>query len=160
MKIEIVLTLTVGTILHLSTVITKCLVITACILSWNTYIILYIRYTAEIRGRNMSIDYGIIGKRMKEKRQECSLTQEILAEKLGVSVGYISQIERGITRVNLDMLSNISLELDCDITYFISDVVPSGKGFLNEELSKIFEDMNHSQRKILLEIAETIKKNS
>ena len=44
----------------------------------------------------MSIDYKIIGKRIKERRKICQITQETLAEKLGVSVGYISQIERGI----------------------------------------------------------------
>ena len=43
----------------------------------------------------MSIDYKIIGKRIKERRKICQITQETLAEKLGVSVGYISQIERG-----------------------------------------------------------------
>lgn len=108
----------------------------------------------------MSIDYSVIGKRIQEIRKKCGLTQERLAEKLSVSVGYISQLERGITRVNLDTLSNISSELDCDIIYFLTDVTINDKNFLNDELAKIFNDMNSSQRKMLLEIAEIIKKRT
>ena len=107
----------------------------------------------------MSIDYSIVGKRIKDRRNKCFLTQEILAEKLGCSVGYISQLERGITRVNLDTLSNIALELNCDITDFLTDVTTSGKNFLNSELTKKFESMNETQRKMLLEIADIITRN-
>ena len=82
---------------------------------------------------------GFIGKRIQEIRKKCGLTQERLAEKLSVSVGYISQLERGITRANLDTLSNISSELDCDITYFLTDVTINDKNFLNDELAKIFK---------------------
>lgn len=106
----------------------------------------------------MSIDYSVIGKRIQERRKNCGMTQERLAEKLRVSVGYISQLERGITRANLDTLSNISSELGCDITYFLTDVTINDKNFLNDELARIFNDMNYSQRKMLLEIAEIIKK--
>lgn len=107
----------------------------------------------------MSIDYGIIGRRIKEKRKGCLLTQEMLAEKLGVSVGYISQLERGITRVNLDTLSNIATELNCDITCFLSDVSFADKKFLRTELEKVLEKMTPSQRKMLFEIAEIIQNN-
>lgn len=108
----------------------------------------------------MSIDYKIIGQRIKSKRIERNMTQEELSEKLGVSVGYISQLERGITRINLDTLSNISLELNCDITGFLTDVTITGKNFLNTDIMVVFESMNDIQRKMLLEIAEIIKNNS
>ncbi len=107
----------------------------------------------------MNIDYGIIGQRIKEQRCKHTLTQEKLAEKLGFSVGYISQIERGITHINLDTLSKISLELHCDITYFLTGVNVAEKNFLNGELAEIFDSMNNSQRKMLLEIAKIIIKN-
>lgn len=107
----------------------------------------------------MSIDYTIIGKRIKLKRKNRNMTQEMLAEKLGFSVGYISQLERGITHINLDTLSNISDELHCDITDFLTDVTRSNQNFLNTEFMDIFNSLDHSQRKILLEIAEVIKNN-
>ena len=56
----------------------------------------------------MHIDYKLIGERIKKIRKACGLTQEILAEKLNVSIGYISQVERGITKISLDLLAAIS----------------------------------------------------
>ena len=42
----------------------------------------------------MVIDYKIIGQRIKNARKAIGMTQEVLAEKADVTVGYISQIER------------------------------------------------------------------
>lgn len=36
------------------------------------------------------IDYAAIGKRIQKKRQERSITQEKLAEQVGISVVYLS----------------------------------------------------------------------
>ena len=44
----------------------------------------------------MNVDYGAIGQRIKQVRRSRDMTQERLAEALSVSVGYISQIERGV----------------------------------------------------------------
>ena len=63
----------------------------------------------------MSVDYAAIGQRIKGRRREQKRTQEWLAEQLQVSVGYISQIERGVTKVNLDTLSEIGASLGCDL---------------------------------------------
>ena len=39
----------------------------------------------------------MIGNRIKQLQLAASMTQEQLAERLEVSVGYVSQVERGIT---------------------------------------------------------------
>ena len=61
----------------------------------------------------MGIDYGKLGKNIKHYRKQKKLTQEQLAEKLELSVGFISQIERGITKMSLDTLIEICDTLDC-----------------------------------------------
>ena len=63
----------------------------------------------------MSVDYRSIGGRIKQRRRAAGMTQEQLAERLFVTVGYVSQLERGISKTNLDMLSKICTILDCDI---------------------------------------------
>ena len=108
----------------------------------------------------MSIDYKLIGRRIKCKRNAIGLTQEKISELLQVSVGYVSQIERGITKPNLEMLSAISEILDCDISDLISDVTTENQNFLNTELNDILSNMNPSQKKMLFEIAQIIKNNS
>lgn len=58
----------------------------------------------------MALDYNIIGQRIKKARQNKHLTQEDLAEKLDVSVAFLSRIERGSSHINLKRLNQI-----CDI---------------------------------------------
>ena len=55
----------------------------------------------------MNVDYAAIGQRIKQVRRSRGLTQERLAEALSVSVGYISQMERGVTKINLDTLAAV-----------------------------------------------------
>jgi len=108
----------------------------------------------------MSVDYKLIGNRIKQKRSLSGITQEKMAELLQVSVGYVSQIERGITKPNLEMLSSISEILDCDISDFINNVTTEKNEFLNAELNEILSNMNPSQKKMLFEIAQVIINNS
>ncbi len=43
----------------------------------------------------MAIDYKLLGERIKMQRLSKGTTQEYFAEHMNVSVGYISQMERG-----------------------------------------------------------------
>ena len=49
----------------------------------------------------MNVDYKLIGERIQKTRKSKGMTQDVLAEKLGVSIGYVSQVERGITKISL-----------------------------------------------------------
>lgn len=100
----------------------------------------------------MSIDYGLIGKRIKTYRKNRKMTQENLAELLDVSVGYVSQIERGATKINLDTLSNISYHLHCDITNLLSNSVLNSSSYLNDEFSSALSLLDDKQKKLLLDI--------
>ena len=68
----------------------------------------------------MKVDYAAIGHRVKDRRRALHRTQEWLAEQIHVSVGYISQIERGVTRVNLDTLAEIADCLDCGLEELVT----------------------------------------
>ena len=104
----------------------------------------------------MSIDYRVIGQRIKRRRKVLNKTQDNLAEALSVSVGYISQIERGVTRPNLDTLGRIAAYLDCDLSELVTGVTTAQSGYLQGELQKICTDMTETQRSMLLEIAQVI----
>lgn len=104
----------------------------------------------------MKVDYGSIGGRIKIRRKERNKTQEDLAEALSVSVGYISQIERGITRVNLDTLAEISAQLDCELPELISGVSICSAEYLDRELGEVCGQMSPTQRKMLLGIAKIL----
>lgn len=55
----------------------------------------------------MAVDYTIIGERIKNARKEKNMTQEKLAEQIGVSIAFLSRIERGNSQVNIKRLSQI-----------------------------------------------------
>ncbi|WP_099188665.1 helix-turn-helix domain-containing protein [Tepidibacter mesophilus] len=61
-----------------------------------------------------------IGKKIKTLRQSKSMTLKILSEKSGLSIGFLSQLERGLTSVAIDCLNNIASVLDVDLTYFFA----------------------------------------
>ena len=108
----------------------------------------------------MSIDYKIIGKRIKEETKICqNIPKKRTTKGLGVSVSYISQIERGIAHANLDTLANISHELNCDITEFLSNVTEKNKNYLNNDFLNLLNTMNDKRKKMLFDIAEIIKQN-
>lgn len=102
----------------------------------------------------MSVDYTAIGKRIKTKRKSCGKTQEQIAEQLDVTVGYVSQVERGVTKINLDLLSRISTILDSDIAYFITGVSADRSTYLLDELTEKFAQLTREQKQFVMSLIE------
>lgn len=107
----------------------------------------------------MSINYKLIGERIKIKRKEARLTQEQLSEKLSVTVGYISQIERGITKPNLEMLSEICVILNCTLPYLTDGVITERRDYLNEEIINKFARLNDKNKVLILGIIDLLSEN-
>ena len=105
------------------------------------------------------VDFYALGHRIQKKRKAQNKTQENLAESVSVTVGYISQIERGITKVNLEMLSNIAEVLGCNISEFLSDTVKLSNNYLFDEFNECIKKLSPENRKILIEIAKVLEKN-
>ena len=62
-----------------------------------------------------------IGERIRNLRQFSNLTQEELADRAGLTKGFISQIERDLTSISLDSLIQILEALDENISAFFQD---------------------------------------
>ena len=80
------------------------------------------------------IDYAAIGKRIQKKRQERSITQEKLAEQVGISVVYLSKIENGRVYPTLETLSNICTELDVELAEVLSNTEMERKDYANDRV--------------------------
>ena len=61
----------------------------------------------------------MVGERLAELRIKKNMTQEEFAEKIGVSVGYINQIETGKKCFNLKRFKEIITIFDKPLSYFI-----------------------------------------
>ena len=108
----------------------------------------------------MNIDFSLIGQRIKQKRKAIKLTQEKLAEELSVTVGYVSQIEGGRVKVNLEMLGKIATILNCDVGYLVSGTVSEQSVYLSAEIQKRFDRMNSDNKRLLLDFADMLLQNS
>lgn len=104
----------------------------------------------------MAVDFKLIGERIKKKRKQTGLTQEQLAEKIDVTVGYVSQCERGISKINLEKLSEISDALKCDLSYFVSGSTINGENYLVDELIQKYSLLTPKQKKQILKFINII----
>ena len=68
----------------------------------------------------MKTTKGLLGARIKELRKRRGLSQEQLAEKIGVDPKHLSRIEVGRGFPSLEALDNIARSLDVDIKDFFA----------------------------------------
>ena len=59
-----------------------------------------------------------IGERIRNLRLASELTQEELAERSGLTKGFISQIERDLTSISLDSLEDILTAMNSSLSDF------------------------------------------
>ena len=104
----------------------------------------------------MGVDYKLIGNRIKTERRKLGLTQEALAEKLDVSIGYISQVERGMTKISLDLLSRVSAILKCDVSVLITESAVNSDTYMKSELLNAISSLSPAKRKFLLEFIKLL----
>ena len=108
----------------------------------------------------MKIDLKELGKRIKLIRKGQDLTQEMLAEKAGVSQHYIYEIEAGRKAMSIHSFASLTCALDVSADYLLFgdelqllDVdAPSS----HNQLMEIAAELNPSQRDHVLEILEVM----
>ena len=77
-------------------------------------------FSAALRkGQNMYFNQVEFGKRLQECRKLQKLTQEELAELVGVEKQHISRIERGIAACSIDLLPVLSVTLQVSTDYLL-----------------------------------------
>lgn len=107
----------------------------------------------------MAVDFFTLGQRIQRKRKLLHRTQEQMAEVLDVTVGYISQIERGVTKISLDTLSEIATYLGCEFSELLDGATVQAQSYLNDELKMLEAKLSAKNKKILSEIAAVLEKN-
>ena len=107
----------------------------------------------------MDLNYSIIGMRLKDARTNKKITQEELAEKIDVSVAYISRIERGSTHVNLKRLTEICDVLKISLGQILDGISPESGSYLNSAFSDLLKNCPPEKMELIYKIAKTIIEN-
>lgn len=97
------------------------------------------------------MDYQQIGRRIKEKRKYRNISQQEMAKHLNFSYQHISNIERGITGISLELLVRISNLLQVSVDYLLQDnltqpyhgedflFITNVESYLKQQQTELFE---------------------
>ncbi|GAA2900604.1 cupin domain-containing protein [Streptosporangium fragile] len=77
--------------------------------------------TSERHGGEEPDRRDAVGARMRQFRKERGLTLRGLATHSGLSIGFLSQVERGISSIGLTALNSVAAALDRSVADFFSD---------------------------------------
>lgn len=105
------------------------------------------------------IDYRSIGKRIRRNRNRLGMTQEILAEKVNVSIPHISRMENGTAKPSLQTLVDICNTLNISIDDLMQDNLSAVKPSLYGRLGQILEDCSIDELNLIIDVVETIVRN-
>ena len=100
------------------------------------------------------IDYVAIGRRIKKQRKKCKISQSLLAEKINVSVNYISKIECGRTKISLTRLDEIAGIIEISLESLIIGSSTASTDYFSHELSELIKDWPPSKRQKLYSLIE------
>lgn len=96
--------------------------------------------------------YENIGKRIKEKRIAKGITQESLAEQLGIDSSFLSRIENGHNKASLESYIKICEILDTTLDYLTQDEISTAyKSIAEQEFSQCLLQLNNEQIDFLMD---------
>lgn len=107
----------------------------------------------------MTLDYKILGNRLKQARTSKNFTQEQLAEIIDVSVAYISRVETGNVEINLKRLSQICSILDVNMGFILDGTSYNSKNYLNDDFNSLLKNCPPEKTQLIYEIAKVIIQN-
>ena len=107
----------------------------------------------------MSLDYSVIGERLKEARMKKNLTQEKLAEEIDVSVAFLSRVECGSTKISLPRLIEICEKLEITNGSILDGTSKTSNTYLNKEFSDLLKNCPSEKMKMIYDITKVIVKS-
>lgn len=105
----------------------------------------------------MLIDRILLGRRIKKIRNLRQLSQAKLAERIGVSVPFISHIETARTMVSLETLLKIANTLDVTVDTLLYDNQRSDLCEYAFDLANLLKDCSNEEKRFIYDMAFAVK---
>lgn len=105
----------------------------------------------------MTINYSLIGNRIKTARKAKGLSQSELSELIDKSVGYMSYIETGSKKPSLETLIQIANALDVTIDELLSDNLVAASPVSNTQINQLLSDCSAFEKRVILLLVQSIK---
>lgn len=104
----------------------------------------------------MTIDYSVIGRRIKQGRLAAGLTQEQAAEAADITAIYLSKIENGRVEPTLNTLGQICSVLRLDIGAVLSGCQPQCGNYENDTVMTLFNACSPQVKPVALKILKEL----
>lgn len=103
------------------------------------------------------IDYKLIGSRVREERIKYNLTQEKLAENVGISASYMGLLERGDRILSVETLVKLSVALGVSTDSLLEATFDSvKKDSFAIQFSLMMSDLADDQKQMVLDVIQAM----
>ena len=103
------------------------------------------------------MDYYTIGQRIRKYRKAYRLSQEELAERIGISVTHMSHIETGNTKLSLPVLVDIARVLGVHTDDLLFESAPAERSAAMDAIVQTLSGCSAQQLRILEDILEAAR---
>lgn len=103
------------------------------------------------------MDYYEIGQRIRKIRKAHGLSQEELAEKIGISTTHMSHIETGNTKLSLPVLVSIASVLEVQTDDLLFEQTNASRSNALNEIAGALDSCSPQELKIIQDIVRATK---
>lgn len=105
------------------------------------------------------MDYYAIGQRIRKIRRARGLSQEKLAEKVGISTTHMSHIETANTKMSLSTFAEIATVLEVRTDELLYDNRPEDRSVSINYITELLDDCTIQQVRIIEDIVRATKES-
>lgn len=105
------------------------------------------------------MNYVLLGQKIRAARLSAGLSQEQLAEMVGLTSQHISHAEVATTKISLPALVKIANALHTSVDRLLSDSIHDSKAYLMDDVQAVFSDCDSDEMYVMLEAANAVKKS-
>lgn len=106
-----------------------------------------------------NVDYYEIGQLIRRIRKAKGISQEVLAEKVGISTTHMSHIETANTKLSLPVFISIAGTLEVSTETLLYDEPREGINAVAQEINGVLESCTAKETKMILEIVKATKRS-
>lgn len=114
---------------------------------------------SKLLGESCMVDYKDIGMRIRTVRKARKMTQEQLAEAVGVGVTHISHIETGNSIPSLKVLIDIINVLECSADELLCIEINAARPLFSSWIGDLLSDCTNQEIKLITDTVTAMKES-
>ena len=105
------------------------------------------------------MDYYAIGQRIRKVRRARGLSQEALAEQVGISTTHMSHIETGNTKMSLPIFAALAAALEVRTDELLYDEAPAGRSAALTHIAALLDECTAPQVRVIEDIVKAARES-